>query len=70
MCGSSSLPLMCTEIQDEHHKQMEDSHARGSFEILVGIKNVQDKYEKMHNETQAICMEMWQDCEEKFQYML
>ena len=66
MCGISSIPLICTEIQDEHHKQMEDSHERENFEISVGIKHVQDKCEKMCNATQDICMGMWQDYEEKF----
>ena len=70
MCGSIPLPFICTKIQDKRHKKMEYSPAREKFESCTGIKHVQDKCEKMRNETQAICMEMWQDCEEKFQYML
>lgn len=64
------LPSIRTEIRDERHKQqMEDSPVREICDSSAGIKHVQDKCEELRNETRAICVEMWQDCEEKFQDM-
>jgi len=63
------LPSICTETQLERHKQMEYSPARENCDSSAGIKHVQDKCEELRNETRAICVEMWQDCEEKFHDM-
>ena len=44
------LPSIFTGTQDEQHKEIKYSHARGNCENSVGTKHVWDKYEELLTE--------------------
>eukprot|EP01018_Ginkgo_biloba_P005486 Gb_21985 [translate_table: standard] len=66
---SVPFPTTSNEVQEELRAQMELPTARANLDGLIDMKQLREKCKELRDETRAICMEIWQGCEQKFQDM-